>query len=95
MESVPTTNQIEGRRAATLVTKRPQSELCAIGAFAVDYFFGYPVPVEKHVEIIALDIHADEIQQQEQHRWRFPVIVIIVKDLSIVASDNPIRGTDQ
>jgi len=95
MQSVPTTNLIEGKRAGTLVTKGPQSELCATGPFAVDHFFGYPVPVEKHVEIIALDIHANEIQQYEQHRWRFPVIVIVVKDISIVASDNPIRGTDQ
>ena len=95
MQSVPTTNLTEGKRAATLITKWPQSELCAIGAFAVDHFFGYPVPVEKHVEIIALDIQADEIQQQEQQRWRFPVIVIVVKDISIVASDNTIRGTDQ
>ena len=89
------TNLMEGKRAATLVTKGPQSELCAASAFAVDHFFGYPVSVEKHVEVIALDIHADEIQQHEQHRGRFPVIVIVVKDLTIVASDNPIRGTDQ
>jgi hypothetical protein len=68
MQSVPMTNLIEGKRAATLVTKGPQSKLCAIGAFAVDHFFGYPIPVEKHIEIIALDIHADEIQQQEQQR---------------------------
>lgn len=64
---MPTTNLMEGKRTATLVTKGPQSELCATGAFAVDHFFGYPVPVEKHIEIIALDIHPDEIQQQEQH----------------------------
>ena len=91
---MPTTNRIEGKRTATLVTKGPQSELCATGAFAVDHFFNYPVPVEKHVEIIALNIHADEIKQQEQHCGRFTVIVIVVENVSIVASDNPVRGTD-
>ena len=94
MQSAPMVNLIESKRAATLVTEGPQFELCAASAFAVDDFFGYPVSVEKHVEVIALDIHADEIQYQEQHRRRFPVIVIVVKDLTIVASDNPIRGAD-
>jgi hypothetical protein len=95
MQSTPMINLIESKRAATLFTKGPQSESSAIGAFAIDHFFSYPVPVEKYIEIIALDIHANEIQQQEQHCRRFPVIVIVVKDLSIVPSDNSIRSTDQ
>jgi hypothetical protein len=95
MQSAPMINLIELKRAARLVTKGPQSKSSAIGAFAVDHFFSYPIPVEKYIEVIALDIHANKIQQQEQHCRRFPVIVIVVKDLSIVASDNPIRSTDQ
>ena len=72
MQSVPTINLIEWKRAATLVTKGPQFELCAVSAFAVDDFFGYPASVEKHIEVIALDIHSDEIQYQEQQPRRFP-----------------------
>lgn len=95
MQNAPMINLIELKRAVRLVTKRPQSELSTIGAFAVNYLFSYPVPIEKNIEIIALDIHTNEIQQQKQHCRRFPVKVIVVEDLAIVASDNPIRSADQ
>jgi hypothetical protein len=95
MQSAPMVNLIEWKRAATLITKGPQSESRAIGAIAVDHFLSYPVPIEEYIEIIAFDIHTNKIQQQEQHCRRLPVIVIVVKYLSIVASDNPVRSTNQ
>ena len=81
MQDVQTANLMERKRGATSVTEGPQAKLCAAGAFAVDHFFGDPALIEKHVEIIALNIHADEIQQDEQQRRRFSVVVIVVKDI--------------
>jgi hypothetical protein len=79
MQNVQTDNLMEGKRVATSVTEWPQPKFCATGAFAVDHFFRDSALVEKHVEIIALNIHADEIQQYEQQGGRFPVVVIVVK----------------
>ena len=74
------------RASSTLVTKRPESELEGGLAFPVNYFFNYAFPVEKYIKIIALDIHRDKIQSRSNNAG-FPVIVIVMKYLSTIASD--------
>jgi hypothetical protein len=70
-----------------------QREIDFLGPFAVDHILYDALRIQEHIEVIASNIDSDKIQEDQDEPWGFCVVVVIMKDLFVVADDNAIGGS--